>query len=169
MSKKRKKNKKSIDLGSQDLIRNEDNTLTRKVDGEVFRFAFYGEDRHLEKIHKSVLENYQARGMLCNYDRNVNDKRFWAGSKFEQICYHAGLEQRVTAKLSEMVVGKREDFVIDNIDAHSYFHTLAKELGKFWHIAWWVMVMNKPANKYKRKGMEDLQECLDRLVLIFDL
>tara|TARA_R100001440_G_scaffold52884_1_gene72587 strand:+ start:852 stop:1364 length:513 start_codon:yes stop_codon:yes gene_type:complete len=170
LSKKRKKkNKNTLDLGSQELIRNEDNTLTRKVDGEVFRFAFYGEDRHLEKVYKSVLENYHARGMLCNYDRNVNDKRFWAGSKFEQICYHAGLQQKITAKLTEMVVGVREDFVIDNIDAHSYFHTVVKELGKFWNIAWWVMVLNKPARQYKRKGMEELQECLDRLVVLFDL
>jgi hypothetical protein len=30
-------------------------------------------------------------------------------------------------------------------------------------------VLNRPANKYKRKGMEDLQEALDRMVVIFDL
>jgi len=165
---KKKKNKKAMELGSQELILNEDRTLTRKVDGAKFRFAFYGEDRHLEKVHKSVLENYHARGMLCSYDRGINDKRFFAGSKFEQICYHAGLEQRVTASLNDMVVGTKEDFILDNIDAHSYFHQVCKELGKFWNISWWVMVLNRPANKYKRKGMEDLQEALDRMVVIFD-
>ena len=62
----------------------------------------------------------------------------------------------------------KEDFILDNIDAHSYFHQVCKDLGKFWHISWWVIVMNNPANKYKRRGMEDLQEALDRMVVIFD-
>ena len=39
---KKKKSKKAIELGSQELILNEDRTLTRKVDGARFRFAFYG-------------------------------------------------------------------------------------------------------------------------------
>ena len=45
--KKKKKERVPIELGSQELERNEDGTLTRKVDGEKFRFAFYGQDRHL--------------------------------------------------------------------------------------------------------------------------
>jgi len=169
LSKKKKKEKHTIDLGGQELIRDDkSNIFVRKIDGSRWRLADYGNDRHLEKEHKSVLENYHSRNQLCTYDRNINDKRFWAGSKYEQICYHAGLEQRITAKLNDMVVGTKEDFVLDNIDAHSYFHQVSKELGKFWHISWWVMVLNRPANKYKRKGMEDLHEALDRMVEIFD-
>ena len=168
MAKKKLNKVKVSDFGVQELIKTEDNKLIRKVDNEEFYVALTMEGRRLEKEHKSVLENYHARNQLCTYDRNINDKRFWAGSKYEQICYHAGLEQRITAKLNDMVVGTKEDFVLDNIDAHSYFHQVSKELGKFWHISWWVMVLNRPANQYKRKGMEDLQEALDRMVVIFD-
>ena len=80
--KKKKKDRVPIELGSQELERNEDGTLPRKVDGEKFRFAFYGQDRHLEKVHNSVLENYSARGLLDIKDRELNSKRFWAGDKF---------------------------------------------------------------------------------------
>ena len=168
MAKKKLNKVKVSDFGVQELIKTEDNKLIRKVDNEEFYVALTMEGRRLEKVHKSILENYHSRNQLCTYDRNINDKRFWAGSKYEQICYHAGLEQRITAKLNDMVVGTKEDFVLDNIDAHSYFHQVSKDLGKFWHISWWVMVLNRPANQYKRKGMEDLQEALDRMVVIFD-
>ena len=106
MSKKRKKkNKKSIDLGSQELVRNEDHTLTRKVDGEVFRFAFYGEDRHLEKVHKSVLENYHARGMLCNYDRNVNDKDFGQVLNLNKYVITQAYSKKLQLNLQKWLLG----------------------------------------------------------------
>jgi len=170
MSKKNRKKAVISDFGVQELEKSSEyNELIRKVDKEVFYIAQTTDGRRLEKVHKSVLENYHARNMLCNYNSEINAKRFWAGNKFEKICYHAGLEQRITARLTDMVVGTKEDFILDNIDAHSYFHSIIKQLDRFWHISWWVMVLNRPANKYKRKGMEDLQEALDRMVVIFDL
>ena len=163
--KKNKNNRDTIDLGSQELIRNEDNTLTRKVDGEKFRLAFYGEDRHLEKVHNSVLENYYARGVLDIKDSELNSRRYWAGHKFEKLCHKAGLEPKITARLEEFIGGSKEDFVHRNIDAHSEFHIIIKEIGKFWNILWQVIVANKPA----RKKMDELREALDRLILYYDM
>ena len=165
MVKRKKKNKESISLGSQELIRNEDNTLTRKVDGEKFRFAFYGEDRHLEKVYNSVLENYYSRGLLDIRDKEINSRRYWAGQRFEKVCHRAGLEPKITARLEEFIGGSKEDFVHRNIDAHSEFHIIIKEIGKFWNILWQVIVANKPA----RKKMNELREALDRLILYYDM
>ena len=165
MVKRKKKNKESISLGSQELIRNEDNTLTRKVDGEKFRFAFYGEDRHLEKVYNSVLENYYSRGLLDIRDKEINSRRYWAGQRFEKVCHRAGLEPKITARLEEFIGGSKEDFVHLNIDAHSEFHIIIKEIGKFWNILWQVIVANKPA----RKKMNELREALDRLILYYDM
>ena len=164
--KKKKKDRVPIELGSQELERNEDGTLTRKVDGEKFRFAFYGQDRHLEKVHNSVLENYYARGLLDIKDRELNSKRFWAGDRFEKLCHRSGLEPKITARLEEFIGGTKEDFVHRNIDAHSEFHIIIKEIGKFWDILWVVIVRNQPATK---KRMDELREALDRLILYYDM
>ena len=162
---KKKKNKESISLGSQELIRNEDNTLTRKVDGEKFRFAFYGEDRHLEKVNNSVLENYYARGLLDIRDKEINSRRYWAGQRFEKVCHRAGLEPKITARLEEFIGGSKEEFVHRNIDAHSEFHIIIKEIGKFWDVLWLVIVSNQPA----KKRMDEFREALDRLILYYDM
>ena len=164
--KKKKKDRVPIELGSQELERNEDGTLTRKVDGEKFRFAFYGQDRHLEKVHKSVLENYFARNLLDIKDRESNSRRFWAGQKFEKICHRAGLNPRVTARLTEYIGGTREDFLHRNIDAHSEFHIIIKEIGNCWNILWDVIVVNKPAGT---KKMNKLRDALDTLVDYFKM
>ena len=165
MVKRKKKNKESISLGSQELIRNEDNTLTRKVDGEKFRFAFYGEDRHLEKVYNSVLENYYSRGLLDIRDKEINSRRYWAGQRFEKVCHRAGLEPKITARLEEFIGGSKEDFVHRNIDAHSEFHIIVKEIGKFWDVLWLVIVRNQPA----QKRMDEFREALDRLILYYDM
>ena len=163
--KKNKNNRDTIDLGSQELIRNEDNTLTRKVDGEKFRFAFYGEDRHLEKVHNSVLENYYSRGLLDIRDKEINSRRYWAGQRFEKVCHRAGLEPKITARLEEFIGGSKEEFVHRNIDAHSEFHIIIKEIGKFWNVLWLVIVRNQPA----KKRMDEFREALDRLILYYDM
>ena len=168
MSKPKKKNKNNrdtIDLGGQALIRNEDNTLTRKGDGEKFRLAFYGKDRHLEKLYNSVLDNYYARNLLDITDKERNSRRYWAGHKFEKVCHRAGLEPKITARLEEFIGGTKEDFLHRNIDAHSEFHIIIKEIGKFWNILWQVIVANKPA----RNKMDELREALDRLILYYDM
>ena len=169
MSKHKKKKKKYYpagDLGGQELERNEDGTLTRKVDGEKFRLAFYGKDRHLEKEHKSVLENYFARNLLDITDKENNSRRFWAGQKFEKVCYRAGLNPKVTARLTEYIGGSREEFVHRNVDAHSEFHVVLKEIGKCWHILWDVIVANKPAGT---KRMDELREALDTLISYYKM
>jgi len=163
--KKKKKDRVPIELGGQELQRNEDGTLTRKVDGEKFRLAFYGEDRHLEKVNNSVLENYYARGLLDIRDKEINSRRYWAGCKFEKVCHRAGLEPKITARLEEFIGGSKEDFVHRNIDAHSEFHITIKEIGKFWDILWVVIVTNKPA----KKRMSEFREALDRLILYYDM
>jgi hypothetical protein len=163
--KKNKNNRDTIDLGSQELIRNEDNTLTRKVDGEKFRLAFYGNERHLEKLYNSVLDNYYARNLLDITDKERNSRRYWAGCKFEKVCHRAGLEPKITARLEEFIGGSKEDFVHRNIDAHSEFHITIKEIGKFWDVLWVVIVTNKPA----KKRMDELREALDRLILYYDM
>ena len=164
--KKKKKDRVPIELGSQELVRNEDGTLTRKVDGEKFRFAFYGQDRHLEKLYNSVLDNYYARNLLDITDKERNSRRYWAGCRFEKVCHRAGLEPKITARLEEFIGGTKEDFVHRNIDAHSEFHIIIKEIGKFWDILWVVIVRNKPATK---KRMDELREALDRLILYYDM
>ena len=163
--KKNKNNRDTIDLGGQALIRNEDNTLTRKVDGEKCRLAFYGKDRHLEKLYNSVLDNYYARNLLDITDKERNSRRYWAGHKFEKVCHRAGLEPKITARLEEFIGGTKEDFLHRNIDAHSEFHIIIKEIGKFWNILWQVIVANKPA----RNKMDELREALDRLILYYDM
>ncbi|ANS04615.1 hypothetical protein [uncultured Mediterranean phage] len=166
MKKKKKKDKHSIDIGAQTLIRDDKNsTLVRKIDGEVFRFAFYGQDRHLEKVHNSVLQNYYARDLLDIQDRELNSRRYFAGQRFEKICEKANLNQKVTARLEEYIGGSKEDFILSSLDAHSEFHIVIKEIGKFWNILWDVIVANKPA----KNRMNELREALDRLILYYDM
>ena len=116
-------------------------------------------------IHNSVLENYYARGLLDIKDRELNSKRFWAGDRFEKLCHRSGLEPKITARLEEFIGGTKEDFVHRNIDAHSEFHIIIKDIGKLWHILWDVIVANKPA----KKRMDELREALDRLILYYDM
>tara|TARA_R100001530_G_scaffold42374_1_gene32278 strand:+ start:2803 stop:3342 length:540 start_codon:yes stop_codon:yes gene_type:complete len=172
--KKRKKKKtipNTIDLGSQELVRGDENgTLIRKVDGEKFRLVMYGNDRHLEKVCNSVLDNYYARSLLDIADRERNSRRYWAGCRFEKLCNRAGLDSKVTARLEEYIGGTKEEFIHRNIDAHSEFHSVIKELGAFrhkpvWDILWKVIVTNEPA----RKRMDEFREALDRLILYYDM
>ena len=172
-----KKNKKknslpnTIDLGGQELVRDDKNrTLVRKVDGEKFRLAFYGTDRHLEKLYNSILDNYYARGLLDIKDKDINNRRYWAGNRFEKICHRAGLNTKVTARMEEYIGGSKEEFVHRNIDAHSEFHIVIKEIGTFktrpvWDILWKVIVANKPA----RERMGEFRDALDKLILYFDM
>ena len=104
MVKKKKIEKHSIDIGAQKLIRDDKNkTLIREVDGEIFRFAFYGNDRHLEKVHNSVLQNYYARNLLDIKDRENNSTRYFAGLQFEKVCERANLNPKITARLEEYI------------------------------------------------------------------
>ena len=98
-------------------------------------------------------------------DRELNSKRFWAGDRFEKLCHRSGLEPKITARLEEFIGGTKEDFVHRNIDAHSEFHIIIKDIGKLWHILWDVIVANKPA----KKRMDELREALDRLILYYDM
>ena len=164
--KKNKKNKFSIDLGSQELIRNEeDNTLVRKVDGTAFRFAFYGNERHLEKTIKSLLENYYLRNLLYPQDRDINSRMFWAGEKFEKLAHRSGMNQRITTKLSEVVIGSNDDFISDTLDAKSDLHLCLKAMKNCWTIVWKVIIENKAAGK----EMDKFREGLDYLVKHFDM
>tara|TARA_R110002153_G_scaffold87155_5_gene215834 strand:- start:405 stop:905 length:501 start_codon:yes stop_codon:yes gene_type:complete len=164
--KKKKKDKHTIDIGAQTLIRDDKNlTLTRKVDGEVFRFAFYGNDRHLEKVHNSVLQNYYARNLLDMKDRENNSTRYFAGLKFEKVCERARLNPKLTARLEEYIGGSKEDFILSSLDAHSEFHLIIKEIGDSWHILWQVIHSNTPA----QKKMDELRNALDRLILYYDM
>ena len=152
-----------MELGSQDLERNEDGTLTRKVDGEKFRFAFYGKDRHLEKTIKSLLENYYLRNLLYPQDRNINSRMFWAGEKFEKLAHRSGMNQRITTKLSEVVIGSNDDFLSDTLDARSDLHLCLKAMKNCWTIVWKVIIENKPAGK----EIDKFREGLDYLVKHF--
>ena len=167
MNKKKKKNKNVLDFGAQKLIKNEkDNTLVRKVDGSIFRLADYGKDRHLEKTINSVLENYYYHGQLDTKDRDINSRRFRAGEMFERLSHRAGMNQRITTRLAEvMISGNNADFLDETIDFHSDLHLVLKELKNEWRIVWQVIVENKPAGKQ----MDKFREGLDILIVYFDL
>ena len=111
------------------------------------------------------MDNYYARNLLDITDKERNSRRYWAGHKFEKVCHRAGLEPKITARLEEFIGGTKEDFLHRNIDAHSEFHIIIKEIGKFWNILWQVIVANKPA----RNKMDELREALDRLILYYDM
>lgn len=167
MNKKKKKNKHTIDLGAQALIRDDkSNTFIRKVDGERLRLVAYGQDRHLEKEHKSVLENYFARDLLDIHNKENNSKRFWAGRRYEDKFESSNIRQRITASLKENLGNStKEEFIIQNFDAQSDFRFVDKELGKLSKILWVVIIENNPA----KKRMDELREALDRLIIIFDM
>jgi len=167
MVKRKKKNKHTIDLGAQALIRDDkSNTFVRKVDGERLRLVAYGQDRHLEKEHKSVLENYFARDLLDIHNKENNSKRFWAGRKYEDKFESSNIRQRITASLKENLGNStKEEFIIQNFDAQSDFRFVDKELGKLSKILWVVIIENNPA----KKRMDELREALDRLIIIFDM
>ena len=103
------------------------------------------------------MDNYYARNLLDITDKERNSRRYWAGCRFEKVCHRAGLEPKITARLEEFIGGTREDFLHRNIDAHSEFHIIIKEIGKFWDILWVVIVRNKPATKNR---MDELREAL---------
>ena len=167
MVKRKKKNNFTVDLGAQTLIRDDkSNTFVRKVDGERLRLVAYGQDRHLEKEHKSVLENYFARDLLDIHNKENNSKRFWAGRRYEDKFESSNIRQRITASLKENLGNStKEEFIIQNFDAQSDFRFIDKELGKLSKILWVVIIENKPA----RKRIDELREALDRLIIIFDM
>jgi hypothetical protein len=167
MVKRKKKNNFTVDLGAQTLIRDDkSNTFVRKVDGERLRLVAYGQDRHLEKEHKSVLENYFARDLLDIHNKENNSKRFWAGRRYEDKFESSNIRQRITASLKENLGNStKEEFIIQNFDAQSDFRFIDKELGKLSKILWVVIIENKPA----RKRMDELREALDRLIILFDM
>ena len=165
MSKRKKKKIKTIDYGAQELIKS-GNILTRKVDGAKLRLVLSLEGNRLEHEHKSVLENYYARDLLCKENKDLNNKRYWAGEKFEKIVNSAGIQQRVTASLKENLGGSSvEHFVTSNIDAYSEFHFIIKEIGNDWNILWQVIVNNKPA----AKKIDNFRNALDKLILYFNI
>lgn len=167
MVKKKKKDKHTIDLGGQELIRDDKtNTFIRKVDGSRLRLVSYGKDRHLEKELKSVLENYFARDLLDIYNKENNSKRFWAGRKYEDKFESSNIRQRITSSLKENLGNStKEEFMMQNFDAKSEFRFIDKEVGKFSSILWTVIIENNPA----KKRMDELREALDKLILIFDM
>jgi len=166
MSKKKKKDKNPIDLGGQELIRDDkSNSFIRKVDGSRFKFSNYGSDRHLENEIKSVLENYNARNLLDPFNRENNSKRFWAGQRYENMYEKAGIRQRITASLKENLGnGTKEDAVVNSLHSLSEFRWIDKEIGTSSKILWTVIINNIPA----RKEMNRLRDALDKLVKIFE-
>ena len=167
MVKKNKKNKNTIDLGAQTFIRNDKkSTLIRINDGASFRFAFYGNDRHLEKEHNSVLQNYFARNLLDPTNREHNSKRYWAGQKYENMYEKAGIRQRITASLKENLGNStKEESMVSNLHSLSEFRWVDKEVGKLSEILWLVIIHNKIATN---KRMNELREALDSLIKIYD-
>ena len=167
MVKKKKKDKPTIDLGGQELARDDKNSLLiRKVDGTKFRFAFYGTDRHLEKEHKSILDNYYARNLLDIYNSENNSKRYWAGQRYEQKFESAGIRQKLTSSLKENLGNStKEEFLVQNFDAKSEFRFIDKEMGKFSKILWYVIIESNPA----KKRMDELRSALDKLIELFDM
>ena len=167
MVKKKKKDKHTIDLGGQELIRDDkSNTFVRKIDGSRWRLADYGNDRHLEKEHKSILDNYYARNLLDIYNSENNSKRYWAGQRYEQKFESAGIRQKLTSSLKENLGNStKEEFLVQNFDAKSEFRFIDKEMGKFSKILWYVIIESNPA----KKRMDELREALDRLIELFDM
>ena len=161
-----KKNKvKQVDYGGQELIKT-DQGLIRKVDGAKLRLVLAMDGRRLEHEHKSLLENYHARDLLDIYSKDLNNKRLWAGQKFEKIIHYAGIKQRITASLKEKLGnGSNEHFVASNIDSYSEFHFIIKEIGDEWNILWEVIVNNNPA----KKRMDELRNALDKLIKYFNI
>ena len=165
--KNKKKDKHTIDVGAQTLIKDEKtNKLIRKVDGARFRFAFYGQDRHLEKEYNSILQNYFLRDMLDPKNKDNNSLRYYAGSKYEAKFESAGIRQKITSALKENLGGSsKEEFLANNLDAKSEFRFIDKEMGNSSNILWSVVILNQPA----RKRMSELRNALDRLILFFDM
>jgi hypothetical protein len=167
LTKKKKKDKHSLDIGGQELVRDDKNSLLiRKVDGTKFRFAFYGTDRHLEKEHKSILDNYYSRNLLDIYNREHNSKRYWAGQRYEQKFESAGIRQKLTSSLKENLGNStKEEFLVQNFDAKSEFRFIDKEMGKFSNILWYVIIEGNPA----KKRINEFRESLDKLIELFDM
>ena len=167
MVKKKKKDKHTIDLGGQELIRDDkSNTFVRKIDGSRWRLADYGNDRHLEKEHKSILDNYYARNLLDIHNREHNSKRYWAGQRYEQKFESAGIRQKLTASLKENLGNStKEEFLVQNFDAKSEFRFIDKEIGNHSKILWYVIIEGNPA----KKRMDELRSALDKLIELFDM
>ena len=167
MTKKNKKDKHTIDLGGQELIRDDkSNTFVRKVDGSRLRLVAYGQDRHLEKELKSVLDNYFARDLLDIYNKENNSKRYWAGRKYENKFESSNIRQRITSSLKENLGNStKEEFIVQNFDANSEFRFIDKEIGNHSKILWYVIIEGNPA----KKRMDELRSALDKLIELFDM
>lgn len=166
-SKKKKKDKHTIDLGGQELIRDDkSNTFVRKIDGSRWRLTDYGNDRHLEKEHKSILDNYYARNLLDIHNREHNSKRYWAGQRYEQKFEAAGIRQKLTSSLKENLGhGTKEEYMVESLTALSDFRFIDKEIGNHSKILWYVIIQGNPA----KKRMDELRSALDKLIELFDM
>ena len=167
MVKKKKKNKHTIDLGGQELIRDDkSNTFVRKIDGSRWRLTDYGNERHLEKEHKSILDNYYARDLLDIYNSENNSKRYWAGQRYEQKFEAAGIRQKLTSSLKENLGhGTKEEYMVESLTALSDFRFIDKEIGNHSKILWFVIIQGNPA----KKRMDELRSALDKLIELFDM
>ena len=167
MVKKKKKDNHTIDLGGQELIRDDkSNTFVRTIDGSRWRLADYGKERHLEKEYKSILDNYYARNLLDIYSREHNSKRYWAGQRYEQKFESAGIRQKLTSSLKENLGhGTKEEYIVESLTALSDFRFIDKELGNHSKILWYVIIQGNPA----KKRMDELRSALDKLIELFDL
>ena len=167
MVKKKKKDKHTIDLGGQELIRDDkSNTFIRKIDGSRWRLADYGNDRHLEKEHKSVLDNYYSRNLLDMYNSEHNSKRYWAGQRYEQKFESAGIRQKLTSSLKENLGhGTKEEYIVESLTALSDFRFIDKEIGNHSKILWYVIIEGNAA----KKRMDELRSALDKLIELFDM
>ena len=164
MVKKNKKNKKKTELsdyGAQQLSRIDDKII-RLVDKAEFRLAFSRANggRRVEKVNNSVLENYYHRDLLDIKDKEYNQRRFIAGSKFEINSYHAGLQPTITMRYKDRSTGSMQEFQSHQLDALNEFRRVNKYLGHLSNVAWFVIVDNKTAGK----RMYEFRECLDKLI-----
>jgi hypothetical protein len=153
------KSTKTRDLGGQTLV---------QENGKLYRLPDMAEvvlgNKHLQRKHNSVHENYFNRNQLCPSDAKLNATRFMVGQKIEFLAYVTGKTKSCTQSLDTLmgIPHGTEQFHHIKIDSETDLMKALQFTKDNANLLWQVLVDNIPATYRKmihyRKGLDQLIE-----------
>ena len=173
MAKKKKKQKKTkeiksndvMDLGGQVLFRDPDTgSIYRKPDNALMIMGL----KHIQKAINSMIENYYAKKSLDPKDDKNNALRFIAGQKLESLITITvkNASQTFNWQRLEGIASGVNLFNERKHDFEQELNDALKYTGQYQSLLWDVIVLNLPA---RHSRMDDLRNALDLLVEFFKI
>ena len=125
--KKRKKNTKASNFGSQTLVKSkEENILIRPVDGAKFHIVYPQKgQRYLQRIDDHILVVYRNRKLLDPKNLDNNNRLYLAGHRIRDLADRSNVHERVTMNFDTfmaLVHKSKQNIFADRSDAYEHLH-----------------------------------------------